>query len=127
MNISEKGFTYPLTLCVLIIFLMFFSMHIDQLQSARKLANEQLTLLQEEYYFLASVKKTEELYQTNGALPAAGVFTYEKAAISYKSETPSSSIQKVNFTLSLNSGPTVIGIGYFDTRSKKLAKWVEAN
>ncbi|MEH7501437.1 competence type IV pilus minor pilin ComGG [Neobacillus drentensis] len=126
MKNNEKGFTYPLTLCLLIIFLSFFSVRIEQLVSERKMAHETATILQEEYYFLSSVKKVEGMFQEKGTIPAKGTFSYVKGTMDYQAETPTGYVQKVNFTLHLHTGDeTAIGRGFFDTRTKRLSKWIE--
>ncbi|MCM3765262.1 competence type IV pilus minor pilin ComGG [Neobacillus niacini] len=120
---SEHGFTYPLTLCLLLLFLLFFSIQTERLLSERKLAHETAIVMQEEYYFLASVKKLEETFQTNGSLPVKGTYTYKKGWMDFQTEAPSGYTQRVTFTLSLNTGEKVTGRGLFDTRTKKLMKW----
>lgn len=126
MRNNEKGFTYPLTLCLLIIFLVFFSIQIEKLLSERKIAHETTTILQEEYYFLASVRKIEMAFQTDGTFPAKGTFKFENGSMDYQAEPPAGYIQKVNFTLHLNpGGETAIGRGFFDTRARRLSKWIE--
>ncbi|MED4228631.1 competence type IV pilus minor pilin ComGG [Neobacillus cucumis] len=125
MKSDERGFTYPLTLCTLLLFLIFFSMHIEQLLSEHKMAVETATIFKQEYYFLSSAKKVESLYQTRGTMPAKGTFVYVNGTMDYKSETPSAYVQIVDFTLVLHLREPIVGYGYFDTRSKSLIKWVE--
>jgi hypothetical protein len=126
MKNNENGFTYPLTLCLIIIFLLFFSARIEQLLSERKMAHETAIILQEEYYFLSSVKKVEVIFQKSGILPVKGTISFVNGTMEYQAETPTGYVQKVNFTLHLHFvDKTVIGRGYFDTRTKRLSKWVE--
>jgi hypothetical protein len=126
MRNNERGFTYPLTLCLLIIFLVFFSMHIEKLLSERKIAHETAVILHEEYYFLSSVRKIEITFQTDGTFPAKGTFKFVNGYMDYQAEPPAGYIQKVNFTLHLNpGGETATGRGFFDTRTKRLSKWIE--
>ncbi|MEH7074027.1 competence type IV pilus minor pilin ComGG [Neobacillus drentensis] len=126
MKNNEKGFTYPLTLCLLILFLLFFSGRVEQLLSGRKMAQETKIIQLEEYYFLSSVKKVEVIFQKSGTLPIKGTFKFGKGTMDYQSETPIGYSQKVNFTLQLNIGKvTANGRGYFDTRTKRLTKWLE--
>jgi hypothetical protein len=120
---NEKGFTYPLTLCLLLLFLLFFSMQLERSLTQRKLAHETGIVMQEEYYFLSSVKKLEAVFQAQGTLPVKDIITYRKGWVDVQSEAPSSSSQRVTFTLYLTSGEKVTGRGYFDTRTKKLIKW----
>lgn len=126
MKNNEKGFTYPLTLCLLIIFLLFFTVRIEQLLSARKMAHETATILQEEYYFLSSIKKAERIFQKNGTIPSKGTFIFVRGTMDFQAESPIGYIQKVNFTLHLIPGnETASGRGFFDTRTKRLSKWIE--
>ncbi|WP_312471747.1 competence type IV pilus minor pilin ComGG [Neobacillus sp.] len=125
MKNNEKGFTYPLTLCLLLLFLLFFSLHVEQLLTERKMAHETAVILQQEYYFLSSVKKIEGIFQTGGTIPSKGTITYVNGNMDYQAETPTGYVQKVNFTLRLRSDEAIIGRGFFDTRTKKLIKWVE--
>jgi hypothetical protein len=125
MKNNEKGFTYPLTLCLLIIFLSFFSLRIEHLLSERRMAHETETILQEEYYYLSSVKKIEAIFQKNGTLPSKGTFSYVKGTMDYQAEPPTGYVQKVNFTLHLAGDKTAIGRGFFDTRTKRLSNWAE--
>src|SRR3954454_24775575 len=84
MKNSEHGFTYPLTLCTLLLFLIFFSMHIEQLLSERKMAIETKEIQMQEYYFLSSAKKVESLYQTRGTMPAKGTLAYINGTMNYR-------------------------------------------
>ncbi|MCM3729780.1 ComGG family competence protein [Neobacillus cucumis] len=126
MKKHESGFTYPLTLCTLLLFLIFFSMNIEQLLSERKMTGETTEILKQEYYFLSSAKKVESLYQSRGIIPAKGTFMYVNGTMDYRAETPTAYIQIVDFTLVLRSREPIVGYGYFDTRSKTMIKWEEA-
>ncbi|EKN66288.1 hypothetical protein BABA_16757 [Neobacillus bataviensis LMG 21833] len=127
MKINEQGFTYPLVLCILILFLLFFSMHIEQLLTERKMAHETAIILQEDYYMLSSVKKIEGMMQTSGTIPTKGTITYVNGTMNFQADPPSGYLQRVNFSLNLKSGEAIFGRGFFDTRSRKIVKWVEWN
>jgi hypothetical protein len=125
MRNKERGFTYPLTLIVLLLFLTFFSVRVEQLLTGRKMAHETSSILQQEYYFLSSVKKVEHMYQSAETIQAKGKILYLNGLMEYLPETPIGNVQIINFTLRLNSSETVIGRGYFDTNLKRNIKWVE--
>ncbi|MGG3561009.1 hypothetical protein ABES03_05265 [Neobacillus rhizosphaerae] len=95
MKNKEKGFTYPLTLCLLLFFLLFLAMHVDQLLIERKLAHETADIQQEEYYFLSSIKKVEVLYQTVETLPVRGGWTYSNGTMEYQAEAPTSGSKRL--------------------------------
>lgn len=125
MKNSEKGFTYPLTLCLLILFLLFFSMRTDQLLIKRMIAHQSAVILQEEYYYLSTVKKVENVFQTSGSIPANGTIPYQNGTMEYQADVPAGYSQKVQFTIRMKTGEIVTGRGFFDTRTKKLIKWQE--
>ncbi len=120
MRKNEKGFTYPLTLMVLLLFLTIFSVRVEQLLIERKIAHEKSIILLQEYYFLTSIKKVEKLYQTNAPIPSMATIIYLKGKMDYQTEKPFGTLQKINFTLRLNSGEFMTGKGYYDTNLKKL-------
>jgi hypothetical protein len=127
MRKSERGFTYPLTLVVFILFLSIFSFRVEQLLSERKLSHETTVILQEEYYFHSSFKKIEKILQSGGGVPVKGSFSYQKGIMEYQADIPIGSVQRIIFTLKLQSGETVSGRGFFDLATKRMIKWAEIN
>lgn len=125
MRKNENGFTYPLTLMVLLLFLTIFSVRVEQLVIERKVAHEKSIILLQEYYFHTSIKKVENLYQTSAPLPSMASIVYLKGTMDYQTEKPVGTLQKINFTLRLNSGEIMTGRGYYDTNLKRLVKWIE--
>lgn len=127
MKKDERGFAYPLTLAVLLLFVLIFTFRVEQLLTERKLAAVTETILQEDYYFHSSIKKIEKILETGETLPSKGTFSYSNGNIEYQAETPIGSSQRINFTLKMKSGETLICRGFFDTKVKKLMKWTELN
>jgi hypothetical protein len=127
MRKSERGFTYPLTLVVFILFLSIFSFRVEQLLSERNLSHETTVILQEEYYFHSSFKKIEKILQSGGVIPVKGSFSYQKGIMEYQADIPIGSVQRIIFTLKLQSGETVSGRGFFDLATKRMIKWAEIN
>jgi hypothetical protein len=124
---SQRGFTYPLTLSLLLSFLIFFSIQVEQLLAEEKMFHETKKILLEEYYMLISIKNVERKLQTGEIIAQKGAFPYLNGYVSYQADLPSGSTQKITFTLQLPTGETIVGNGYFDKNLKKLTKWVEKN
>jgi hypothetical protein len=125
MREGEKGFTYPFTLMLLLLFLLCFSMRIEWLMAERRMAHENFMIMQEEYYYHSTVRKIEKIYQLGTPVPAKSTFVFSKATMEYQSENPVGTVQRINFTLTLNTGEKCITRGFFDLTTKKLTKWVE--
>jgi competence protein ComGG len=124
---NQRGFTYPLTLSLLLSFLIFFSIQVDQLLAEEKMFHETKNILLEEYYMFISMKNVEKKLQTGETIAQKGTIPYLNGTVSYQADLPSGSTQKITFTLQLPTGETIIGIGYFDKNLKRLTKWVEKN
>jgi hypothetical protein len=122
MRSREQGFTYPLTLVVLILFLSIFSFRVEQLLSERKMSYETNVILQEEYYFHSSFKKIEKILQSGGVISGRGSFSYQKGTMGYQADIPIGSVQKIHFTLKMYTGETVAVRCYFDIAAKKMIK-----
>jgi hypothetical protein len=125
MRKGEKGFTYPFTLMMLLLFLLFFTMRIELLTAEKRMAHENLIIMQEEYYYHSTVRKIEKLYQSGTPVPAKSTFVFSKATMDCQSENPVGTVQRMNFTLTMNTGEKCIARGFFDLTTKKLTKWVE--
>jgi competence protein ComGG len=122
---NEQGFTYPLTLSLLLSILLFFSIQIDQLLTEEKIAHETKKIYLEEYYMLISIKNVEGILQSGETLSQKGTFSYLNGYVNYAADSPTGTAQKITFTLQLPSGETFVGVGYFDKNLKTLTKWVE--
>ncbi|XJZ26207.1 competence type IV pilus minor pilin ComGG [Bacillota bacterium Lsc_1132] len=126
---DQKGFTYPLTLSLLIVFLFFFSIRVEQLLTERKFMHNAKIMLVQEYYMLTTEKKMEKVLQSGDgtSVPTSGSFVYREGQMNYQIEPPSGNTQKITFTLQLTSGEVTYGYGYYDINTKNLVKWIEKN
>lgn len=128
MITNQKGFTYPLTLSLLIVFLFFFSIRGGQLLNERRLFHVTQVLQQQEYYMLTSERKTRQLFQSGGTSALTdGTFTYQYGTMNYHTDPPSGTTQKVTFTLQMNSGEVTLSYAFYDINTKALVKWIEKN
>lgn len=126
---NENGFTYPLTLSLLIVFLLFFSVRVELLLTERKFIHDTQTTYLQEYYMLTTEKKIEKLLKSGGsnALPVNGTYTYREGVMEYIADPPVGSSQRIAFTLHLNSGEVTRSYGYFDIQNNTILKWIEKN
>ncbi|WML45295.1 competence type IV pilus minor pilin ComGG [Neobacillus sp. PS3-40] len=122
---SEQGFTYPLTLSILMIFLVFYSIRVEQLLIERKMNQETKKIEKQEYYMLSSTKKIEKLLHDGQPIQQYSTFTYKYGIVNVLTNIPIGNIQKITFTLHLDSGEVSEGIGYFDINFKKIVQWEE--
>lgn len=126
MRNNEKGFTYPLSLCILTFFALFFLIGLDQYVAEKRFYKETETILVGEYYMLAAVKETENLLM-NGQLPTSGRFIYTNGEITYQRKVLSAVLDEVTFTLKFSSMEQWSALAHYDKVQKKWVKWVEKN
>ncbi|AGK54879.1 competence type IV pilus minor pilin ComGG [Bacillus sp. 1NLA3E] len=126
MFINQKGFTYPLSLCMLLLFSTFVLLHTQLYLNEKKLAHETETILNQEYYLLSSVRKIESQLRNGEPINNSGVLSFREGKVDYIKEDLGVSL-KITFTMTLNTGEKSIGFGYYDKNLKKMIKWVEKN
>ena len=126
---NEKGFTYPLTFCMILLFSMFIAIYLEQFIAEKKINKESETIFKQEYYFLSSVKHVENelsLMEDKDDLLIGSLF-FSHGSDDYRTEKLPEELLKVTFDLRMENLPVVIGIGYYDTEKGKMIKWIEKN
>lgn len=123
---NEKGFTFPLSLCMLILVSTFVIVHTQLYLNEKKLTHETETILKQEYYYLYSVRKIETQLQNGELLQNSGVFSLQEGRVDFIKEDMGSSL-KFTFNLTLFSGEKSVGFAYYNKTQKKMIKWVEKN
>jgi len=90
------------------------------------MAHESKTILNEEFYFLSSVRKIENQLRNGEPINNSGILSFKEGKVDYIKEDLGVSL-KITFTITLNTGEKAVGFGYYDKNLKKLIKWVEKN
>jgi hypothetical protein len=124
--VGEKGFTYPMSLCVLVFFSLFLLMLVEQNVMERRFFKETETILLVEYYFQASVVEAEQLLNKD-ELAQIGKFEYKNGEVRFTRRLLSQALEEVTFSLKLNTGEQWIGIVQYDRVKQKFVKWIERN
>jgi hypothetical protein len=126
MHKNEKGFAYPISLCILVLMSMLVILESQQYLSEKRLAHETETILKQEYYFLLAARRLEGMLQREEMPESSGVLSFHDANVTYVKEDLGPTL-KISFTLILSSGERAVGFIYYDKTLKKMVKWVEKN
>lgn len=125
---NEKGFTYPLTFCILLLVSVLLSIQLEQYLSEKRFMRESELILKQEYYFLSSIKQAEnQLRQMIDDELPTGVSHFSDGEVAYSTEKLTDSLFKVTFDLNMASLPVLSGFGYYDKEEGKMIKWIEKN
>jgi ComG operon protein 7 len=124
---NEKGFSYPLTFCVILLAFVVLSIQLELYISEKKMINESVTMLKQEYYFLSSMKWTEEQFLEDDIEGLSGIYSFTDGEVTYHTVKVTDSLYRVTFILKMRDLPEVTGTGYYDKDLQKMIKWNEKN
>ncbi|MDR4314411.1 Uncharacterised protein [Niallia circulans] len=123
---NNKGFIYPLSLCVYILFIHFlfilYGIYVNKkgIDSGVKNSNIQ------EYYFLSSLKEIELDLSTKENPDLSGTKNFLHGNVFYTIEKNSRTTFKIDYQLKMQGGvKPIYAISYFDIEQNKMTKWVE--
>ncbi len=123
---NEKGFMFPVTLCILLIFMTFLSIHFNQYISEKRYLLEVEDFERNQFYFLQSMKKVESQLQ-EGLLTSKGTLIYEEGTVSYSMSKIATDLFQITYRLNTDEQTDLVAMSYYDTNVQKMVKWLERN
>jgi hypothetical protein len=123
---NEKGFMFPVTLCILLLFSAFLMVHFNQYVSEKRLLAEVEQFERNQFYFLQSLKRLEKELQAEET-NLSGSYTYERAVVSYHVVEKQVDLFQISLQLTTESQAVLLGVGYYDKKLQKISKWIERN
>lgn len=121
---NEKGFTFPFTFIILLLFSFFLAYFTEQYILEKKIFTTSEKILMQEYYMVFAVKEVERSLQHAEPI-VTGTFEYTNGSVSYFIEDISEEIMHVTFQGELATAEQWSGIGFYDKREQKMIKWKE--
>ncbi|OCA91099.1 hypothetical protein A8F94_04360 [Bacillus sp. FJAT-27225] len=122
MRLYQKGFTYPVTLSILLSMCLFLIMTAEILLIEKKVAIELAAIQQQDYYFLTALKKTEREFQSKGII-TAGEYIFDKGTVTYTVSPATNGQHLVTFIVLLTEGTPIQAQSYYNINQKKMVKW----
>ncbi|MCM3704549.1 MULTISPECIES: competence type IV pilus minor pilin ComGG [Cytobacillus] len=127
MHRNQEGFSYPLTLTIILAALFLLTIQLDQFISEKRIVNQAETVLKQEYYLLSSFKKTEKMLSENAEPEVSGVYLFKEGSVSYEIAPVATSLIQITFKTKIGSDKEISGYAYYDTDLQKMIKWMEKN
>lgn len=121
---NEKGFMYPVTLCILILFSIFLQVHFNHFVIEKRFSLEIEQFEKNQMHFIQSIKKVEVLLNEE-TYDLAGRIIYEDGTVLYTIEEIGTNLLQITFRLQVESRRDVTGLAFYDTDLRKMIKWVE--
>lgn len=123
---NECGFSFPVTVCVLTLFVFILSFQGAQLVAVKGLYKEIRQYEKNQYYFLLALKETEKYLADWGEnYEGTGQFTYRECSIAYRIQEVDGGGLQIIYSLYFPGRPEVNGVAYYDKHSKRMIKWYE--
>ncbi|MBP2240862.1 competence protein ComGG [Cytobacillus eiseniae] len=123
---NEKGFTYPMTFCILLLAALFLSFQLDLYISEKRIISDTEAFLKQEYYFLSAIRLVEDLFaEESNNDHFSGDISYLDGEIQYETVKITDSLYRVMFILKMNQMNKVSANGYYDKELGKMIQWNE--
>ncbi|MBM4762273.1 competence type IV pilus minor pilin ComGG [Bacillus sp. B15-48] len=123
---NEKGFVYPVSLCMVVFFSMFLLIAIEQNMVEKRFYRQTETILVGEYYMLSALKELEEKLKNDESF-SSGRIQYSRGEVLFQRKVLSGRIDEYTFTLKLETNEQWIAVTHYDKDEKKMVRWVEKN
>jgi competence protein ComGG len=121
---NEKGFMYPVTLCILMLMSIFLTLHFNQYITEKKILKEVEQNERRHSYFLQSLKEVEQLVREDN-YAATGSLVFKEGIVFYSIESSKESLLQITFRYDSPQGKSTIGVAYFDKELGQMTKWIE--
>jgi hypothetical protein len=119
---NDKGFTYPLTLCLFLLTSLFLTIVFNQYISEKGVVTEINRQERRQYLFLLMSKEVSEKL-LNGEVPVNGVETFNDVTIKYSVSQISLELYEVTYTL-IQGSIQIKAVAQYEGKSGKLTKWL---
>ena len=125
---NQKGFTYPLTLCLLILLSTTLTIQIEQYITEKRMLNETETILKQDYYFLSTIELLQSQIAISDPMPTTGFLDFNDGQISYTIVELSERELEIKLILTMKRGNgEVEGSAFYDKSLGKIVTWNEMN
>ena len=125
---NQKGFTYPLTLCLLILLSTTLTIQIEQYITEKRMLNETETILKQDYYFLSTIESLQSQIAISDPMPTTGFLDFNDGQVSYTIVELSEKELEIKLILTMKRGNgEVEGSAFYDKSLGKIVKWNEMN
>lgn len=121
---NERGFTYPLTFMLLLLFSLFLIYVTEQYLSEKRIFLASEIILQQEYYMASSVKEAEQRLQSDPTTLYGQLF-YNYGHVSFRVEDVDAATLLITFEGKLVTNEKWEGYGYYDKENQKMIQWLE--
>jgi hypothetical protein len=119
---NDKGFTYPLTLCLFLLTSLFLTIVFNQYISEKGVVTEINRQERRQYLFLLISKEVSEKL-LNGEVPVNGVETFNDVTIKYSVSQISLELYEVTYTL-IQGSIQIKAVAQYEGKTGKLTKWL---
>ena len=116
---NENGFTYPITLCMMILLSTILIMRIDHFLIEKRMLKETENILKQDYYLLSTMDQLQSYLSTNEDVPVDGNFDYKDGQATYQIVNITGDTMEMMITLKVGGQESVfIGNAFYDLNLK---------
>ncbi|WP_071395736.1 competence type IV pilus minor pilin ComGG [Bacillus tuaregi] len=125
---NQHGFTYPLTLCILILFSTVLMIYTEQYLTEKRMLIETEYIQKQDYYIVNAMKIIEKTLSEHGKTNNTGTINFYDGQVSYVLLDLTDQLWEIRINLKTGiEHREFTGYAYYDFELKKMIKWVERN
>lgn len=119
---NEKGFMYPISLCIFLLVSLFLTIEFNQYVTEKGIVASVNQQERRQYLFLLTSKKISE-EMAGGLIPGDGMATYTDTKVTYTVKQISNQHIEVTY-LMIQGTLSVKAIAQYEMGSGKIVKWL---
>lgn len=125
---NQNGFTYPVTLCMIILLGSILVVSTDQFLNEKRILKETETILKQDYYLLSTMDRLQFDLSTNEHGATEGTFEFKDGQARYQIVNITEDLLEIMITIKVGDGDTIFnGSAIYDLNLKRMIKWEEVN
>ncbi|WP_428909098.1 competence type IV pilus minor pilin ComGG [Niallia sp. Krafla_26] len=125
---NQKGFTYPVTLGIMILLSTLLVTQIEQFLIERKMLNATESILKQDYYLLSAVEQIQTQLMKDENAAKNGTFHFKEGEVRYQILERSEGVWEIAINIIIHDKDTLFkGTAVYDRNLRKIVKWTEIN
>ena len=125
---NQNGFTYPVTMCMIILLSALLVIRVDQLLIEKRMLKETETILKQDYYLLSTIDKLSLLLANNENEATQGTIHFKDGQASFTTSNLSEYEFEIVITILVGEDNKVLnGKAVYDRILNKIINWTEVN
>lgn len=125
---NQNGFTYPITLCLIILLSTVLVMRVEHFLAEKRMFQETEMILKQDYYLLSAMEQLNSYLSVDDKVENNGTFEFKNGVVEYQMIEQTEELLDINITIKLEGNDAVFkGVAIYNRNLNKIINWFEVN